>query len=150
MVTVDVFFFFNIRAGFMFRYNPSGSSHHFLHVRTACGLSSNGKTNDATGPNFLDVFPQQCSSKCPKHMPRISIFPPFSTPEVRDMVSSLRLDVDARRRKVDEILATVRGAVERWKSSGMGGLNHETPGEWESMGEQNIWWFFNVFHRMFR
>jgi len=83
-------------------------------------------------------------------MPRISIFPPFSTPEVRDMVSSLRLDVDARRRKVDEILATVRGAVERWKSSGMGGLNHETPGEWESMGEQNIWWFFNVFHRMFR
>ena len=27
---------------------------------------------------------------------------------VRDMVSSLRLDVDARRRKVDEILATIR------------------------------------------
>merc|ERR1719472_339191 len=27
---------------------------------------------------------------------------------VRDMVSSLRLDVDARRRKVDEIMATVR------------------------------------------
>ena len=27
------------------------------------------------------------------------------------MVSSLRLDVDARRRKVDEILATVRGSV---------------------------------------
>ena len=71
-------FFFNIRAGFMFRYNPSGSSHHFLHVRTACGLSSNGKTNDAMGPNLLGhfFFPQQCSSKCPKHMPRISIFPP--------------------------------------------------------------------------
>lgn len=72
----------------------------------------------------------------------------FSTPEVRDMVSSLRLDVDARRRKVDEILATVRGAVERWKSSGMGGLNHETPGEWESMGEQTE--HLVVFHRMFR
>ena len=28
------------------------------------------------------------------------------------MVSSLRLDVDARRRKVDEILATVRGVEE--------------------------------------
>lgn len=27
------------------------------------------------------------------------------------MVSSLRLDVDARRRKVDEILATVRGSA---------------------------------------
>ena len=27
---------------------------------------------------------------------------------VRDMVSSLRLDVDARRRKVDEILSTMR------------------------------------------
>merc|ERR1712184_231844 len=27
---------------------------------------------------------------------------------VRDMVSSLRLDVDAQRRKVDEILATIR------------------------------------------
>ena len=27
---------------------------------------------------------------------------------VRDMFSSLRLDVDARRRKVDEILATIR------------------------------------------
>lgn len=34
---------------------------------------------------------------------------PRSPFQVRDMVSSLRLDVDARRRKVDEILATVRG-----------------------------------------
>eukprot|EP00438_Fugacium_kawagutii_P018638 Skav224584 [mRNA] locus=scaffold246:285913:295513:- [translate_table: standard] len=33
---------------------------------------------------------------------------------VRDMVSSLRLDVDARRRKVDEILATVRGWSPAW------------------------------------
>ena len=38
--------------------------------------------------------------------------------KVRDMVSSLRLDVDARRRKVDEILATVRGA----DGMGMGGM----------------------------
>ena len=30
---------------------------------------------------------------------------------VRDMVSSLRLDVDARRRKVDEILSTMRHDV---------------------------------------
>ena len=33
------------------------------------------------------------------------------------MVSSLRLDVDARRRKVDEILATVRCSV-AWFTSG--------------------------------
>lgn len=39
---------------------------------------------------------------------RLLSFTPCPATEVRDMVSSLRLDVDARRRKVDEILATVR------------------------------------------
>merc|ERR1711924_396604 len=34
---------------------------------------------------------------------------------VRDMVSSLRLDVDARRRKVDEILATIPTTSLRWR-----------------------------------
>jgi len=36
---------------------------------------------------------------------------------VRDMVSSLRLDVDARRRKVDEILATIRHDIQLWKQT---------------------------------
>ena len=76
MVTVDVFF--NIRAGFMFRYNPSGSSHHFLHVRTACGLSSNGKTNDAMGPNLLGHFfsPNNVPQNVPNICPAFQFFHP--------------------------------------------------------------------------